>query len=203
MTKIKISCHSPFDQLLSRGGFLHCLLAWSLHLRLNIEFALIHKERKKANEVDRMVLVGDAKVADGGYVDSLRTRPRKYVDSLRTRPRKLSYNRLLWNPVFTPHMVFLAFIWHLFVYILSFYFTFSFYRFSFCIFSFFRYHFLFFLLIGYGKLRKAFFSSIQTVATQRCSEDNDAVVCWDWEGLSHQIRSPWKGYWVRFNRSIG
>jgi hypothetical protein len=28
-----------------------------------VEFALIHKERKKANEVDRMVLVGDAKVA--------------------------------------------------------------------------------------------------------------------------------------------
>jgi hypothetical protein len=29
-----------------------------------VEFALIHKERKKANEVDRMVLVGDAKVAN-------------------------------------------------------------------------------------------------------------------------------------------
>lgn len=26
---------------------------------LNVDFALIHKERKKANEVDRMVLVGD------------------------------------------------------------------------------------------------------------------------------------------------
>ena len=33
--------------------------------RLNVEFALIHKERKRANEVDRMVLVGDAKVT--GY----------------------------------------------------------------------------------------------------------------------------------------
>ena len=32
--------------------------------RLNVEFALIHKERKKANEVDRMVLVGDAKVVN-------------------------------------------------------------------------------------------------------------------------------------------
>ena len=32
--------------------------------RLGVEFALIHKERKKANEVDRMVLVGDAKVGD-------------------------------------------------------------------------------------------------------------------------------------------
>ena len=31
--------------------------------RLNVEFALIHKERKRANEVDRMVLVGDAKVS--------------------------------------------------------------------------------------------------------------------------------------------
>ncbi|KAJ8784304.1 hypothetical protein J1605_008455 [Eschrichtius robustus] len=29
--------------------------------RLNVEFALIHKERKKAKEVDRMVLVGDVK----------------------------------------------------------------------------------------------------------------------------------------------
>ena len=27
--------------------------------RLNVDFALIHKERKKANEVDRMVLVVD------------------------------------------------------------------------------------------------------------------------------------------------
>lgn len=27
--------------------------------RLNIDFALIHKERKKANEIDSMVLVGD------------------------------------------------------------------------------------------------------------------------------------------------
>ncbi|KAH0518103.1 Ribose-phosphate pyrophosphokinase 1 [Microtus ochrogaster] len=29
--------------------------------RLNVDFALIHKERKKANEVDHMVLVGDVK----------------------------------------------------------------------------------------------------------------------------------------------
>jgi ribose-phosphate pyrophosphokinase len=27
--------------------------------RLNIDFALIHKERKRANEIDSMVLVGD------------------------------------------------------------------------------------------------------------------------------------------------
>ena len=29
--------------------------------RLNVEFALIHKERKKANEVAGMVLVGEVK----------------------------------------------------------------------------------------------------------------------------------------------
>ena len=37
--------------------------------RLNVEFALIHKERKKANEVDRMVLVGDAKVRVSIYAE--------------------------------------------------------------------------------------------------------------------------------------
>ena len=36
--------------------------------RLGVEFALIHKERKKANEVDRMVLVGDAKVTNQNTV---------------------------------------------------------------------------------------------------------------------------------------
>jgi len=39
--------------------------------RLNIEFALIHKERKKANEVDRMVLVGDAKDRVAILVDDM------------------------------------------------------------------------------------------------------------------------------------
>ncbi|CAG8774638.1 7272_t:CDS:2, partial [Ambispora leptoticha] len=33
--------------------------ATSIADRLNLDFALIHKERKKANEVSRMVLVGD------------------------------------------------------------------------------------------------------------------------------------------------
>ena len=41
--------------------------------RLNVEFALIHKERKKANEVDRMVLVGDAKVRLSVYVYKVET----------------------------------------------------------------------------------------------------------------------------------
>jgi len=39
--------------------------------RLNVEFALIHKERKKANEVDRMVLVGDAKDRVAILVDDM------------------------------------------------------------------------------------------------------------------------------------
>lgn len=29
--------------------------------RLNVDFALIHKERKRANEVEKMTLVGDVR----------------------------------------------------------------------------------------------------------------------------------------------
>uniref|UniRef100_A0A8C5QPP7 ribose-phosphate diphosphokinase n=1 Tax=Leptobrachium leishanense TaxID=445787 RepID=A0A8C5QPP7_9ANUR len=39
--------------------------------QLNIEFALIHKERKKANKVDRMVLVGDVKDRVAILVDDM------------------------------------------------------------------------------------------------------------------------------------
>uniref|UniRef100_A0A2K5LLY0 ribose-phosphate diphosphokinase n=1 Tax=Cercocebus atys TaxID=9531 RepID=A0A2K5LLY0_CERAT len=39
--------------------------------RLNVEFALIRKERKKANEVDRMVLVGDVKDRVAILVDDM------------------------------------------------------------------------------------------------------------------------------------
>uniref|UniRef100_UPI00398E391D ribose-phosphate pyrophosphokinase 2 isoform X2 n=1 Tax=Pristiophorus japonicus TaxID=55135 RepID=UPI00398E391D len=39
--------------------------------RLNVEFALIHKERKKASEVDRMVLVGDVKDRVAILVDDM------------------------------------------------------------------------------------------------------------------------------------
>jgi len=39
--------------------------------RLNVEFALIHKERKKANEVDQMVLVGDVKNRVAVLVDDM------------------------------------------------------------------------------------------------------------------------------------
>ncbi|XP_075912639.1 ribose-phosphate pyrophosphokinase 1 isoform X1 [Petromyzon marinus] len=39
--------------------------------RLNVDFALIHKERKKANEVDRMVLVGDVKDRIAILVDDM------------------------------------------------------------------------------------------------------------------------------------
>lgn len=38
---------------------------------MNVEFALIHKERKKANEVDRMVLVGDVKDRVAILVDDM------------------------------------------------------------------------------------------------------------------------------------
>lgn len=39
--------------------------------RLNVEFALIHKERKKANEVASMVLVGDVKERVAILVDDM------------------------------------------------------------------------------------------------------------------------------------
>ena len=39
--------------------------------RLKTEFALIHKERKKANEVDSMVLVGDVKDRVAILVDDM------------------------------------------------------------------------------------------------------------------------------------
>jgi len=39
--------------------------------RLNVEFAIIHKERKRANEVDRMVLVGDSKGKIAILVDDM------------------------------------------------------------------------------------------------------------------------------------
>jgi ribose-phosphate pyrophosphokinase len=39
--------------------------------RLNVDFALIHKERAKANEVARMVLVGDVKDKIAVLVDDM------------------------------------------------------------------------------------------------------------------------------------
>ena len=39
--------------------------------RLNLDFALIHKERKKANEVSRMVLVGDVRGKIAILVDDM------------------------------------------------------------------------------------------------------------------------------------
>ncbi len=39
--------------------------------RLNVDFALIHKERKRANEVERMVLVGDVKERVAILVDDM------------------------------------------------------------------------------------------------------------------------------------
>ncbi|CAJ0645778.1 1347_t:CDS:2 [Entrophospora sp. SA101] len=45
--------------------------ATSIADRLNLDFALIHKERKKANEVSRMVLVGDVKGKIAILVDDM------------------------------------------------------------------------------------------------------------------------------------
>lgn len=39
--------------------------------RLDVDFALIHKERKRANEVDRMVLVGDVRDRCAVLVDDM------------------------------------------------------------------------------------------------------------------------------------
>ena len=39
--------------------------------RLNVGFALIHKERKKANEVESMVLVGDVRGRTAVIVDDM------------------------------------------------------------------------------------------------------------------------------------
>jgi len=70
---------SSLQTLVVRSGASH-LLAGILTLtfrataiadRLNIEFALFHKERKKANEVSRMVLVGSVKGKIAILVDDM------------------------------------------------------------------------------------------------------------------------------------
>lgn len=53
------------------GSLLLPLSVTSIADRLNVDFALIHKERKKANEVDRMVLVGDVKDRVAILVDDM------------------------------------------------------------------------------------------------------------------------------------
>lgn len=50
---------------------LHLSRVTSIADRLNVEFALIHKERKKANEVASMVLVGDVKERIAILVDDM------------------------------------------------------------------------------------------------------------------------------------
>nr|CDS23551.1 ribose phosphate pyrophosphokinase 1 [Echinococcus granulosus] len=56
-----------------QGAFSHFtdFIVTSLADQLNVEFALIHKERKRANEVDRMVLVGDVKGKVAILVDDM------------------------------------------------------------------------------------------------------------------------------------
>ena len=80
-TRLAYLCHSTklwvlslFSRSLNVCTFsLLCPLArvTSIADRLNVDFALIHKERKKANEVDRMVLVGDVKDRVAILVDDM------------------------------------------------------------------------------------------------------------------------------------
>lgn len=51
--------------------FRMCFRVTSIADRLNVDFALIHKERKKANEVAAMVLVGDVKDRVAILVDDM------------------------------------------------------------------------------------------------------------------------------------
>lgn len=66
------------------SGYLYCLLACtsvnllffafrvtSIADKLNVDFALIHKERRKANEVASMVLVGDVRGKVAILVDDM------------------------------------------------------------------------------------------------------------------------------------
>lgn len=63
----------------ARRGAAHCVPPLSAPVRrvtaiadrLNLDFALIHKERKKANQVDRMVLVGDVSGKPAILVDDM------------------------------------------------------------------------------------------------------------------------------------
>lgn len=58
--------------VITTSEYVLCILrVTSIADRLNIEFALIHKERKKANEVASMVLVGDVKDRIAILVDDM------------------------------------------------------------------------------------------------------------------------------------
>lgn len=60
-----------FTLALTEGHAASLCRVTSIADRLNVDFALIHKERKKANEVDRMVLVGDVKDRVAILVDDM------------------------------------------------------------------------------------------------------------------------------------
>lgn len=57
------------------GSLTHAMISFysatSIADRLNLDFALIHKERKRANEVSRMVLVGDVRGKIAILVDDM------------------------------------------------------------------------------------------------------------------------------------
>lgn len=70
---VSSGCHLTHlcrGRLALTGDLLLCRVT-SIADRLNVDFALIHKERKKANEVDRMVLVGDVKDRVAILVDDM------------------------------------------------------------------------------------------------------------------------------------
>lgn len=61
--------------------------------RLNIDFALIHKERKRANEIDSMVLVGDVTKRIAILVDDMAGKFNQHED----KSESLVRFRYLWN----------------------------------------------------------------------------------------------------------
>lgn len=67
----KPECIHSHLLLLYRMNLVCFIRVTSIADRLNVDFALIHKERKKANEVDRMVLVGDVKDRVAILVDDM------------------------------------------------------------------------------------------------------------------------------------
>ena len=62
--------------------------------RLNIDFALIHKERKKANEVNSMVLVGDVKDRVGILVSISQVTTRQWLPTTVSSRDKCSLSSL-------------------------------------------------------------------------------------------------------------
>src|SRR5258708_13472666 len=63
--------NSQFNHMWSDSYTYDLFRATSMADRLGVDFALFHKERKKANEVSRMVLVGEVKGKEAILVDDM------------------------------------------------------------------------------------------------------------------------------------